>query len=133
MEAASRANPTDLDNLFNLANAYLEKQRYADAEKAIRGILALDDHYGSAYKVLGLAKVQQGDAEGARQAFEKALQVSPEDPEPMLNLGVLYQKTGQKARALQYLTMFLAKAPRKQYRDVLPQVREAVRNLEAEK
>ncbi len=133
MEAASRANPTDLDNLFNLANAYLEKQRYADAERAIRGILALDDQYSSAYNVLGLAKVQQGDAEGARQAFEKALQVSPEDPEPMLNLGVLCQKTGQKARALQYLTMFLAKAPRERYRDVLPQVREAVRNLEAEK
>lgn len=129
LEEATRADPTDLDNLFNLANAYLLKERFADTARTAEAIMALDDHNGSAYNVLGLVRVQQGNIEGARQTFEHALEINPDDPEPMFNLGVLYQKTGQNARALRYFTMFLGKAPRDQYRDTLPLVREAVQKL----
>jgi choline-sulfatase len=130
MEEASRINPADLDNLFNLGNAYLETQRYADAERTLKGLLMLDSRYSAAYNVLGLVSVQRGQIDSARQNFERALEINPDDPEPMMNLGVLYQKTGDKVLAVRYLTLFLEKAPREQYRDLLPEVRQTLRDLQ---
>jgi len=129
MEKASRTNPTDLDNLRNLGIAYLQLERVEDAEKAFRAITVQDDRYAAAYNGLGLVAVRRGDADAARRNFEKALEVNPDEPEPLLNLGVLYQKTGLSKQALHYLQMFLAKAPADQYGDQFLAVREAIQEL----
>ncbi|PYV86009.1 MAG: hypothetical protein DMG05_21130 [Acidobacteria bacterium] len=129
MEQASQINPTDLDNLRNLGTAYLQLQRVAEAEKAFKAILVQDDRYAAAYNGLGLVAIQRGDGDTARPNFEKAIELDPEQVEPLLNLGVLYQRTGHKEQALHYLTMFLEKAPPENYSHLLPQVREAIQEL----
>jgi choline-sulfatase len=129
MEQASKINPTDLDNLRNLGTAYLQLQRVADAEKAFRAILVQDDHYAAAYNGLGLVAVQRGDGDTARPNFEKAIELDSEQVEPLLNLGVLYQKTGHREEALHYLTLFVEKASPENYGQLLPQVREAIQEL----
>lgn len=129
MEAASRLNPTDLDNLCNLGVAYLELNRVTDAERTFRAILVQDDGYAAAHNGLGLIAVQRGDSNAARAAFEKALQLNSEQYEAMLNLGILYQRAGQKELALRYFIMFSQKAPRRDYGHLLPQVRQAITEL----
>jgi len=129
MEQASKINPTDLDNLRNLGTAYLQLQRVADAENAFKAILVQDDRYAAAYNGLGLVAVQHGDGDTARPNFEKAIELDSEQVEPLLNLGVLYQKTGHKEEALHYLTLFVEKASPENYGQLLPQVREAIQEL----
>jgi len=129
MARASQINPTDLDNLRNLGTAYLHLGRIDDAEKAFKAILVQNDRYASAYNGLELVAVQRSDAGEARRNFEKALEVDPDEMEPLLNLGVLYQRTGRRELALRYLELFLRKAPANQYKGQLPVVREAVREL----
>jgi Flp pilus assembly protein TadD len=131
LEEASRINPTDLDNFQNLGVAYLELGRVGDAERAFKAIVIQDEHYAAAYNGLGLAAVQRGSGDAARADFEKALALDPEQYEAMLNLGVLYQKSGQKELALRYLQMFLEKAPREEYSHLLPEVRVAIQELRA--
>lgn len=131
MEEASRLNPTDLDNLRNLGTAYmdLKPQRLAEAEKSFKAIVVQDEHYAAAYNGLGLVAVQRGDGDAARANFEKAIGLDSEQYEAILNLGILYQRTGHREQALRYLTMFLEKAPREDYGHLLPQVREAIQEL----
>jgi len=129
MEEAGRMNPTDLDNFRNLGTAYLELRRASEAEKAFKAILVQDDRYAAAYNGLGLVAIQRGDGDAARASFQKAVEYGPEEVEPLLNLGLLYQKTGNRPQALRYFEMFLEKAPRESYGDILPEVREAIKEL----
>jgi hypothetical protein len=47
----------------------------------------------------------------------------------VFNLGVLYQKTGDRQQALHYLTLFVEKASPQQYGALLPNVRAAIREM----
>ncbi len=129
MEQASHINPTDLDNFRNLGIAYLQLHRVDDAEKAFKAITVQEDRYAAAYNGLGLVAIQRADGDTARLNFEKAIKLDPEQVEPLLNLGLLYQKAGNKEQALHYFTMFLEKAPRQDYGYLVPQVREAIQEL----
>ncbi|HEV2494312.1 MAG TPA: tetratricopeptide repeat protein [Terriglobia bacterium] len=129
MMHANQLNPTDLDNLRNLGTAELEFQRVDEAERAFKAITVQNDRYAAAWNGLGLVAIQRGDASTARQDLERAIAVGPDEVEPLLNLGVLYQKTGNKEQALRYLTLFLEKAPRDQYGKMFPDVRAAIQEL----
>jgi hypothetical protein len=48
----------------------------------------------------------------------------------LLNLGVLYQKAGDKQHAAPYLQKFLDTAPAKDYHHLFPEVREALRECQ---
>ncbi len=129
MEMANNLNPTDLDNLRNLGTAYLQFNRQADAEKAFKAIVVQDDRYAAAYNGLGLVAIQRGDGDTARPNFEKAIELDPEQVEPLLNLGLLYKSTGHREQALRYFTLFLEKATRENYGHLFAQVREAIQDL----
>jgi choline-sulfatase len=129
MERATEINPTDLDNFYNLGNAYLTFKNADKAEKAFKAILIQDESYAGAYKGLGLAAVQRGDKSGARSNFEKAIELDPEEVEPLLHLGLLYKSNGNRQEALRYFTLFLEKAPPANYGPLLPQVRKSIEEL----
>ncbi|HKS94515.1 MAG TPA: tetratricopeptide repeat protein, partial [Terriglobia bacterium] len=129
MTRANQIDPADLDNLRNLGTAELQLQRVDEAERAFKAITVQNDRYSAAWNGLGLVAIQRGDASTARQDFERAIAVGPGEVEPLLNLGVLYQKTGNKEEALHYLTLFLEKAPRDQYGKMFPDVRAAIHEL----
>jgi len=129
MTHANQIDPADLDNLRNLGTAELQLQRMDEAERAFKAITVQNDRYSAAWNGLGLVSIQRGDASTARQDFERAIAVGPGEVEPLLNLGVLYQKTGNKEQAVHYLTLFLEKAPRDQYGKMFPDVRAAIREL----
>ena len=129
MNRSNQINPTDLDNLRNLGTAQLQLGRVAEAERAFKAIILQNDHYSAAYNGLGLVAIQRGDADGAQRDFAKAIELDSAQVEPLLNLGILYDKAGDKTQALHYYQQFLAKASPKDYSSLIPKVRAAVQDL----
>jgi len=129
MSRGAEINPTDLDNLRNLGTAYLQLNRVEDAEKTFKAIIAQNDKYAAAYNGLGLVAIKRGDAQNALRYFNKAMETGPDEIEPLLNLGLLYQQSGDRELAIHYFELFLQKAPRQDYAQLLPKVREALQDL----
>ena len=122
-----------LNNLLNLGMAYTQLGRLPEAETAFRAILAQNDRYAAAHNGLGLLAAARHDMETARREFEKAIEIDPGNFKSLLDLGILYQNTGNTEQSLHYLELFLSKAPRKQFADQFPAVREAIQELKAGK
>jgi Flp pilus assembly protein TadD len=129
---ASRLNPADLHTLRNLGMAYLQLDRLDDAERVFRAITAQDAAYAAAHNGLGVAAARRGDAAAARRAFEKAIQADPNELKSVLDLGILYQNTGDRQRAVHYLELFLSKVPPGQFTQQLPAIKAAIEQLRAE-
>jgi len=129
MSRGSEINPTDLDNLRNLGTAYLQLNRVDDAEKVFKAIIVQNDKYAAAYNGLGLVAIRRDDAEGALRNFQKAIETGPDEVEPLLNLGLLYQQTGDKQQAVHYFEMFITKATGSDYAQLIPKVRGAIQQL----
>ncbi len=128
-EKAAQINPADLDSQNNLATAYLEKGRLADAERVFKWILANDADYAAAQNGMGLVSIQKRDAVAARAYFERAAQLDPELVEVHMNLGLLYEMAGDRERARSSFRTFLAKASPAQYGDIIPRVRKELAEL----
>ncbi|HMD83788.1 MAG TPA: sulfatase-like hydrolase/transferase [Terriglobia bacterium] len=131
MSRANQINPTDLDNLRNLGTAQLQLGRVDEAEKAFKAINLQNDHYSAAYNGLGLVAIQRGDGDAAQRDFERAIALDSTEVEPLLNLGVLFDKAGNKPQALRYYQQFLEKASPKDYSALIPKVRAAVQDLKS--
>jgi tetratricopeptide (TPR) repeat protein len=129
-EQAARINPSDLDSQSNLATAYLETGRLADAESVFKWILANDASYAAAANGMGLIAIQKQDMGSARTYFERAVQLDPDLAEAHMNLGVLYGMMGDRARARSSLQAFLAKASPTQYAHIIPKVRKELATLQ---
>ena len=128
-EKAAQINPADLDSQNNLATAYLEKGRVADAERVFKWILANDPDYPAAQNGMGLVSIQKQDTAAARGYFEKAARLDPDLVEVHMNLGLLYEMAGEKQRARSSFETFLAKASPAQYGDIIPRVRQELATL----
>ena len=128
-EKAAQINPADLDSQNNLATAYLEKGRLADAERVFKWILANDADYPAAQNGMGLVSIQKQDPNAARGYFERAAQLDPDLVEVHMNLGLLYEMAGERARARSSFETFLAKASPAQYGDIIPRVRQELATL----
>ena len=129
-EKAAQINPADLDSQNNLATAYLEKGRLADSERTFKWILANDANYAAAQNGMGLVSIQKREYQAARGFFERAVQLDPELVEVHMNLGLLYEMAGERARARSSFETFIAKASPAQYGSILPRVREKLASLQ---
>ena len=98
-EKAAQINPADLDSQNNLATAYLEKGRLADAERVFKWILTNDADYAAAQNGMGLVSHSEAGSSAARGYFEKAVQLDPDLVEAHMNLGLLYEMAGERPRA----------------------------------
>jgi tetratricopeptide (TPR) repeat protein len=128
-EKAAQINPADLDSQNNLATAYLEKGRLADAERVFKWILTNDGDYPAAQNGMGLVSIQKQDPTAARGYFERAAQLDPELVEVHMNLGLLYEMAGDRSRARASFETFLAKASPAQYGNIIPRVRQELAGL----
>jgi len=129
-EESVRINPADVETQANLATAYLEQGRLADAELVLNGIVAIEPDNAAAQNGLGVLAIQRQDGTAARGHFEKAVQLDPDLVEAHLNLGLLYKMAGDNARARASFEQFLAKAPPRQYKAEIPKVRAALAELQ---
>lgn len=121
-EKAAQVNPTNTGSQVNLATAYLEEGKTADAERCFRWVLTIEQN-AAAYNGLGLIAIGRRDTAAARVHFERAVELDPDLVEAQLNLGLIYKMDGDIARAKQCFQAFVAKAPRAQYAKLIPQVK----------
>ncbi len=131
MEKAAQMNPANLQNMDNMATAYLQLGRADDALRVLQAILVQDPQHATAHNVLGILEVQRGRTVEGRVHLEKAIESDPELIEPYLNLGLLAQKAGDSQTAVKYFRGFLKRARPDKYRDVIPKVKDALTELGA--
>jgi len=122
-EKAAQFNPSDVESQSNLATAYLQEGKLADAERCFRWVLTVEE-YATAYNGLGLIAVQRQDPAAARVNFERAIALDPDLMEAQLNLGLIYKMAGDLPRARVCFETFVAKAPRARYAKIIPQVKQ---------
>ncbi len=129
MEKAAKLNPANLQNMDNLATAYLQLGRPEDSRRALQAILTQDAGHAMAHNVLGILDIQQGRGMEAQGEFEKAIEVNPDLAEPYMNLGLLAQKRGDLQAAISNYRAFLSKADRVKHREYIPKVKAALAEL----
>jgi choline-sulfatase len=127
-EKAAQLNPTDTGSQVNLGTAYLEDGKVAEAERCFRWVLTIEES-AAAYNGLGLVAIRRQDPAAARVHFEHAVALDPGLVEAQLNLGLIYKMGGDIPRARACFEAFIAKAPREQYRKLIPQVQAEIASM----
>ncbi len=131
MERIAKTDPSNLQNMENLAIAYLQAGRSTEAERLLQAILARSPREGTAHNLYGNLEIGRGrQAEAVRQ-FELAIVCDPSLAEPYLNLGLIAQGSGDVNKAIAYYRNFLNKADPDKYRDFIPKVKAALASLGA--
>jgi tetratricopeptide (TPR) repeat protein len=87
------AGATDALRFNTLGVAYMNQQKFADAQKKFEQALAADPKFAVARLNLGVALLSQQKLEAARAALEEAARQLPQDPYAWYNLGLVYKDT----------------------------------------
>jgi tetratricopeptide (TPR) repeat protein len=72
-----QASPHDTSAKLELARVYIEKKRYAEAERLLTDILPIMDQSADAHFELGLCKLKLGRLDEGRRLMERALKLNP--------------------------------------------------------
>jgi len=78
-----------------LGVAYMNQQKFAEAQKYFENALAADPKFAVARLNLGISLLSQQKLEQARAALEEATRLVPNDPYAWYNLGLVYKDTGE--------------------------------------
>jgi len=131
METAARMNPANMDNLNNLATAYLHLGQLAEAERALKAVLAQDARNAMAHNLYGILEIQRSQPSQAREQFELAIESDTSLAEPYMNLGLIAQNAGDTQAAVAYFRGFLQRADKVKHREIIPKVEAALSDLNA--
>jgi tetratricopeptide (TPR) repeat protein len=93
------------------ASTLLEMRRPAEAEREVRGVLAVTPEHDMAYSLLGLALVQQGRIEEAVAAVREAVRITPDHWYPHYMAGHVYYRARLPELAIPAAETALAHAP----------------------
>jgi tetratricopeptide (TPR) repeat protein len=110
-QAALEADPTSQDAVAGLVNADLAQKKYADAEAALRKLIASNPRNQAAHMQLGRVLSAEGKTDEAAKELQAGSQASSDDPHAALELGTLYVKAGKDAEAEQQFRVAAQKLP----------------------
>jgi Flp pilus assembly protein TadD len=110
-ERAVSADPTNPSYWTNLGNARRELGDLDAADAAYRQALDVDGAHADALNGLGVTLVQRQRAPEAVPFFTRALASAPDFHEARLNLGIAYQESGDRERAVAVYRDLLSRAP----------------------
>jgi choline-sulfatase len=131
LRRSAEINPRNLDNLSNLANAYLETGQVGEAEAAVQAILAQNPNHAAAHNLEGMIHILRREPVKARQSFERAVELNPDLVEPYMNLGILARMAGDAPAAIRYFKAFLERATDPQFAELVPSVEQAISAAES--
>ena len=99
LEAVVKANPENMRALFQQARVFVRCGQLDEAEANIRRVLAVYPRDRMSLQQLGeLCKIRH-DFTGARECYEKILEIDPEDLGSHYNLMLIFRKLGMKEEA----------------------------------
>src|SRR3984893_19125400 len=84
-----------------LGVAYMNQQKFAEAQKYFEKALAADPKCAIARLTLGISLLSQQKLEQARAALEEAARLLPNDPYAWYNLGLVYKDTGETEKGIE--------------------------------
>jgi Flp pilus assembly protein TadD len=93
-------------------------------------VLTNDPDHAAATNGLGLVAIQKKEFDTALGYFERAVELDPDLVEPQMNLGLLYEMTGDRTKARQHFEAFLAKASPTHYGNIIPKVKQELAKLQ---
>lgn len=91
-----------------LGAAYFQDKRLGTALDEARKAISLDRSYAPAHNLLALIYMELGQTQLAQDAFERALQLAPGDPDFSNNYGFFLCNSGQEKKAMEYFQAALA-------------------------
>jgi Flp pilus assembly protein TadD len=100
--------PDNLDALLESARASVAAGKGFYALEPLRHAQSLAPRDWRVYSLLAVAHDQNQQPDAARAAYGQALQLSPENPAVLSNLGLWYATHGQRAQAETYLRRAVA-------------------------
>ncbi len=127
VEAHLERNPNDARGYEVLAPVYLRLGRFSDAVNARRRLLALNGENAERQSDLGeaLTAAANGTVTGdAKIAFERAIQLNPNELKAQFFVGIAAEQDGDRNRAAEIWRGMIEKAPADA--SWLPMVREAL-------
>lgn len=86
---------------LKLGNALTRRRALPEAKDAYEHALARSPAMSAAHNGLGAALIYLGDAAGAEQALARAAELDRADPNPLLNLAMLRERSGDRRGARQ--------------------------------
>jgi len=112
-KSETKGNEAEAYRDNTLGVAYMNQQKFAEAQKYFEKALAADPKFAMARLNLGIALLSQQKLEPARAALEDAARLLPNDPYAWYNLGLLYKDTGEPEKgieAFQHVAQFSREA-----------------------
>jgi type IV pilus assembly protein PilF len=101
-DARTRAN-----SHANLGFEYYAQRQYGTALEEAKVAIKNDSSYSPTYNLLGLIYKELGDNKSAEESFQRAMQLSPGDPEFSNNYGWFLCQTKREQQAFQYFNAAL--------------------------
>jgi tetratricopeptide (TPR) repeat protein len=109
--AADYAVPKDAAKAFDKGVGQLRKGQWKDAESSFEAAIAIHPKFDRAYDSLGLAKQNGGDVQGAKVAYETALQLNDHNADAQRNLARILEGQREWPGAAELLLKSLATEP----------------------
>jgi tetratricopeptide (TPR) repeat protein len=100
LEELTRRAPNDAKAWRALGFAYARVGRRDDAERALKGAIALDSKNAAAWRDLGVLYADRGDEQAARDAYRRSLAIDPDEVATLIDLANLDGRSGDHAAAL---------------------------------
>jgi Tfp pilus assembly protein PilF len=100
-KSETKANSDEAFRYNTLGVAYMNQQKFAEAQKYFEKALAADPKFAVARLNLGISLLSQQKLVPARTALEEAAHLLPNDPYAWYNLGLLYKDTGEPEKAIE--------------------------------
>lgn len=115
----------DISSLLAQGRASFEQQDLPKAIEAFKGALAIDPNHPEAHTYMGFILVQAGHADGALQAFDRALSSHPDFPLALWGKGMLlYRAKGDLRGARDTLEKLVSLVPAGGERDEVKKILE---------
>ena len=108
---AQRIGIDDWEVWYNKGLCYIQLKCYPEALDALQQSNTLQRH-DSTYMQIGKVHTLQENYEAAIEVYTEALDHSPDNPDLLTTVGLLYLRLGQNYRAFDYLGSSLAQDPR---------------------
>lgn len=99
----------DYDVNYYLAAAYQKCGKYAEAEAVYDAILALRPGETDAYFLRGNARLEQDNYQGAKEDFDKIVELEPNNYKRLIQIYEVLSAKGYKALGVEYLEAALEK------------------------
>jgi len=125
LERAYRIKPDDIKVLNMLGTAYFKAERLDSAEEIYEILARKNPNIPVLHSNLGMIRLKKKDWEGAEMAFQRVVELQPDNKRAYGYLGLIYEQQGLLEQALTYYERAGAEGPAERVRARLRTMRPA--------